>query len=199
MSKPNPKAPQLIADYIFKQSESDQLMLKKLRVIILSVDDRIVEDWKWGAPNFGFKGMICWAVAFKKFVSINFYKGTLIEDKYNLFEEDKTDEKGNRIIKFCSLEEIDDEKLKDYISQAVLLNEKGIQIEKKEIIIDFPEDFQEALNQNQMAKAAFDSFAPSHQRDYIEWITEAKREATRETRITKSLGLLEEGKHRHWK
>jgi hypothetical protein len=49
MSKPNPKASQLIADCISKQSESDQLMLEKLRKIILSVDDRIVEDWKWNA------------------------------------------------------------------------------------------------------------------------------------------------------
>jgi uncharacterized membrane protein YadS len=62
--------------------------------------------------------------------------------------EDQADEKGNRIIKFKSHEEIDAEKLKGYISQAVLINEKGIQIEKKAIIIEIPEGFQEALNQN---------------------------------------------------
>lgn len=199
MSKPNPNAPQLIADYISKQSESDQLMLEKLRSIILSVDDRIVEDWKWDAPNFNYKGLLTWLIAFKQNVGLNFYKGVLIEDTANLFVEDEADEKGNRIIKFTSFDEIDEEKLKVYISQAVLLNEKGIQIEKKVIIIEVPDEFQEALNQNQLAKTAFDSFAPSHQRDYISWITEAKRASTRETRITKTLGLLEEGKHLHWK
>lgn len=199
MSKPNPNAPQLIDEYISKKSEKDQQMLNKLREIILSTDDRIVEDWKWGAPNFNYKGLISWLVAFKKDVGMNFYKGTLIEDKYKLFVEDKTDEKGNRIIKFSSLEEIDEEKIKYYINQAVLLNEKDIKVEKKKVIVEVPDDFQEVLNKNPQAKEAFESFSASHQRDYTEWITEAKREATRENRITKALGLLEEGKHLHWK
>lgn len=199
MSQPNPNAPQLIFDYITKQSEGDQKMLNKLRAIILSTDDRIVEDWKWGAPNFGFKGMICWAVAFKKFVSMNFYKGALIDDKYCLFEEDKADEKGNRIIKFNTLEDIDETKLKYYLKQAVLLNEKDIKVPKKEIIIEIPEDFQKALDAGSKAKANFNGFPPSQQRECLEWFAEAKREATRENRILKALALLNEGKHLHWK
>ena len=40
---------------------------------------------------------------------------------------------------------------------------------------------------------------PSAQRDYLEWIAEAKQEATRDKRIEQAVAWLAEGKSRHWK
>ena len=45
----------------------------------------------------------------------------------------------------------------------------------------------------------FDGFAAGYRREYIEWIAEAKREATRERRIAQAIEWLREGKRRNWK
>ncbi|MCB1566811.1 MAG: YdeI/OmpD-associated family protein, partial [Xanthomonadales bacterium] len=41
--------------------------------------------------------------------------------------------------------------------------------------------------------------APSHQREYVDWITEAKREETRQRRLAQAIEWLAEGKRRNWK
>lgn len=56
-----------------------------------------------------------------------------------------------------------------------------------------------ALKKNAKARKSFDAFAPSKRREYLEWITEAKREETRNQRLATSLQLLTEGKMLHWK
>jgi uncharacterized protein YdeI (YjbR/CyaY-like superfamily) len=65
--------------------------------------------------------------------------------------------------------------------------------------IPMPDDFAAALAANPAAKATLEGFAPSHRREYLEWITEAKREETRSKRIAQALEWLAEGKKRNWK
>jgi uncharacterized protein YdeI (YjbR/CyaY-like superfamily) len=65
--------------------------------------------------------------------------------------------------------------------------------------IPMPDDFAAALAANLAAKATLEGFAPSHRREYLEWITEAKREETRGKRIAQALEWLAEGKKRNWK
>ena len=62
-----------------------------------------------------------------------------------------------------------------------------------------PPDFAKALRGNTRAKAAFDAFSPSHKREYVEWITEAKSDETRRRRMATALEWLSEGKSRNWK
>jgi uncharacterized protein YdeI (YjbR/CyaY-like superfamily) len=62
-----------------------------------------------------------------------------------------------------------------------------------------PEDFQAALRKNPRANAAFQAFSPSHRREYIEWIVEAKRDETRRKRVDTSIQWMAEGKARNWK
>ena len=66
-------------------------------------------------------------------------------------------------------------------------------------VVPMPEDFAAALAANAQARTAFDGFAPSHRREYLEWITEAKRDETRAKRIAQTLEWLAEGKKRNWK
>jgi uncharacterized protein YdeI (YjbR/CyaY-like superfamily) len=49
------------------------------------------------------------------------------------------------------------------------------------------------------ARATYDDLSPSHQRDYLEWVTEAKTDATRDKRIATTIEWLKAGKHRNWK
>ncbi|HUD28418.1 MAG TPA: YdeI/OmpD-associated family protein [Novosphingobium sp.] len=65
--------------------------------------------------------------------------------------------------------------------------------------IPVPDAFAQALRDAPAARATFDGFAPSHRRDYLEWITEAKTEATRDKRIVQSIEWLAQGKRRNWK
>ena len=60
-------------------------------------------------------------------------------------------------------------------------------------------EFAAALAKSPKAKAALDGFPPSAQRDYFEWISEAKQPATRAKRIATAVEWLNEGKRRHWK
>ena len=84
------------------------------------------------------------------------------------------------------------------------LNEKGIKLpakskstEKKEIVV--PDYFEKILAKNKKASATFYAFAYSHRKEYIQWITEAKTEETKNKRIAQAIEMLTEGKSRNWK
>ena len=62
-----------------------------------------------------------------------------------------------------------------------------------------PDDLAAALRAQTGARQAFDAFTPSQQREYIEWIVEAKRAATRDSRIAQAVEWIAEGKSRNWK
>jgi uncharacterized protein YdeI (YjbR/CyaY-like superfamily) len=62
-----------------------------------------------------------------------------------------------------------------------------------------PADFAAALKKNKKAQATFEAFSPSHRREYLEWITDAKQEATRQRRMTTAIEWMSEGKSLNWK
>ena len=62
-----------------------------------------------------------------------------------------------------------------------------------------PPDLAAALKKNAQARATFDGFSPSHKKEYIEWIVEAKRDETRQRRLSQAIEMLAEGKTRNWK
>ena len=68
---------------------------------------------------------------------------------------------------------------------------------KKELVV--PDYFQSVLKKNKKARTTFEAFSYSHQKEYVEWITEAKREETRAARIKTALKWLAQGKARNWK
>jgi uncharacterized protein YdeI (YjbR/CyaY-like superfamily) len=90
------------------------------------------------------------------------------------------------------------------VKKAAALNEAGIKVPgraepKKRAPLPVPDDFGAALKKNAKARKTFENFSPSHRREYIEWITEAKREETRQQRLATSVKWLAEGKARNWK
>ena len=56
-----------------------------------------------------------------------------------------------------------------------------------------------ALKKNKTALATYNAFSPSHKREYVEWLTDAKTEATRDRRLTQAVAWIAEGKARNWK
>jgi len=85
----------------------------------------------------------------------------------------------------------------------VALNEDGVKVQpakkkpKKALVV--PDYFLAALRKNKEALAVFEAFSPSHQREYVEWVTDAKQEATRAKRLAQAIEWMAEGKSRHWK
>ena len=96
-----------------------------------------------------------------------------------------------------------DKTMLGYIKEAVRLNEEGIKVPKlkpkakKELVV--PDYFTSALRKNKKALATFDNFTYSHKKEYLEWITEAKREETRTQRLETAVAWLAQGKPRNWK
>lgn len=93
--------------------------------------------------------------------------------------------------------------MRDYIRRAMALNESGTTVKrdrkapKKPIPVQA--DFSAAVKKNRKAQATFEGFSPSHRREYLEWITEAKSEDTRKRRLDQAIQWLAEGKPRNWK
>ena len=90
-----------------------------------------------------------------------------------------------------------------YIKAAMELNDAGVKsperVKKPPKPVIVPDDLAARLKSNKKAQATFEGFSPSHKREYIEWITEAKTEATRTKRLETTIEWLAEGKPRNWK
>jgi uncharacterized protein YdeI (YjbR/CyaY-like superfamily) len=161
---------------------------------------QVQETMKWSMPHFDYKGVMCGMAAFKEHCAFGFWKADLILDRSETAEKSGMGSFG--CIK--SLNDLPNEKtLIGYVKKAAALNEAGIKAPgrtqpKKRAAIPLPGYFAAALKKNAKARRTFESFPPSHRREYLEWITEAKREETRKGRLAKTLQLLAQGKSRNW-
>jgi uncharacterized protein YdeI (YjbR/CyaY-like superfamily) len=89
------------------------------------------------------------------------------------------------------------------IKKAMALNDAGIKVQRTKgpakKPLPTPPDLARALKANRAAQKAFDGFSPSARRDYVEWLLEAKTEATRSRRLETAVEWISEGKTRNWK
>ena len=95
-----------------------------------------------------------------------------------------------------------DKVLIGYIQAARKFHDAGLSVQPKpkpKPALPVPADLAAALKRSKKAAAAWADFSPSCRREYIEWITEAKRPETRETRVLTTLEWVAEGKKRNWK
>ena len=193
-----------IDDYIAKSENFAKPILKYLRDIVHRACPDINETMKWSFPHFDYKGMMCGMASFKEHCTFGFWKASLMKDNHKVFIKGEDAGMGN----FGKIKDIQDlppaKILIEYINEAMRLNDEGINIikkpkikEYKEIIV--PDYFLKALSKNKIALKTFEEFSYSHKKEYIEWITEAKREETRNTRINTAIEWMSEGKARNWK
>lgn len=197
MSKVDPEAGKKIDDYIQTAPEYAHPILTKLRQIVHDADPEILEDWKWG-PNFNHNGMVCGFGAGKSYVKFTFFQGALIEDKYNIFLS--SDNKKTRSINIHNVSEINAEAITEYIKLSVENNigEKKVKIKPLKDV-EIPQEVLDVLDKSTKAKKFFEGLANSYKKEYIEWITSAKREATREKRKLELIEKLEAGERLHEK
>jgi uncharacterized protein YdeI (YjbR/CyaY-like superfamily) len=187
--------------YIAKSADFAKPILKYLRKIVQAGCPEVEETMKWSMPHFDYKGVMCGMAAFKQHCVFGFWKESLI------FDRDKAAEKTAMGNFGCirSLGDLPPEKtLIQYVKKAAALNEAGIKVPgrtqpKKKEPLSVPDYFSAALKKNAKARKTFEDFPPGKRREYVDWVTGAKREATRNERLATSIKWLAEGKPRHWK
>ncbi len=194
----HPKARQEIDTYIASLDGFAKPVCRKLRELIHKADPDIVEDWKWG-PNFNHDGMVCGFGAFKAHVSFAFFQGAAMKDPKKLLIACSEDNARNRTMKFSSVDDIDERAIVAYVKEAVALNVKGIKAPARRAAIPMQPDLKKALAGNAKARAFWDGLTPGYQRDYLDWVTQAKQEATRKERVATTVQWCSKGRTRNWK
>jgi uncharacterized protein YdeI (YjbR/CyaY-like superfamily) len=187
--------------YIARAGDFARPILEYIRAVVHAACPDVEETMKWSFPHFDYRGMMCSMAAFKEHCSFGFWKASLILDKEPV-ESEKGMGQFGRITKLSDLPS--KKVLTGYIKKAMKLNEDGVKAasrtrsaKPKDVVV--PEDLAKMLQQNDKARAAFEKFSPSHKREYVEWITEAKTQATRSKRLETTIEWLAEGKARNWK
>lgn len=188
--------------YILKSADFAIPILTHLRELVHVACPEVVETMKWSFPVFEHKGIMCNMAAFKQHCTFGFWKASLMKDK-TLVKNAASESAMGHLGKIFSLADLPADKvIIAYIKEAAKLNETGAKVvkkkpDKKEVLP--PPYFVKALKTNKAALKTFETFSYSNRKEYIEWITEAKTEATRDRRIETALEWLAEGKIRNWK
>jgi uncharacterized protein YdeI (YjbR/CyaY-like superfamily) len=185
--------------YIASAQPFARPILEKMRERVHAVVPEAEETLKWSMPAYTIGGKILLiTAAFKAHAALNFWRGQELRgDKAN----------AEAMGQFGKLESVadlpSDAELDRLIGEAAEVA-KSAPAPRKTKHAPKPApgmhpQFAAALAKAPKARAALDSFPPSAQRDYLEWISEAKQDSTRAKRIAKAVEWLSEGKRRHWK
>lgn len=198
MGKKDPR----IDAYIKKAAPFAQPILTHLRDIVHGACPDVEETMKWSFPHFMYEGMLAGMASFKEHATFGFWKGGLIIDK----ETSRSAEAMGQFGRITAITDLPPKTIiAGYVKQAMVLNEHGIKVPKAKQKtaprrpLPVPPALAAALNRNAMALKHFEAFVPSARYEYIEWITEAKTDATRDRRVKTSIAQLAKGKQRHWK
>jgi len=182
-------------DAYIANNEKWQASLEFLRELILSTG--LQETIKWMFPTYTLKGKNIVALcAFKGYCGIWFFQGGTLKDDLKVLnnaQEGKT--KAMRQWRFTAIEEIEEEAVLRYIEEAIQNQKDGNIIKvsrtKKPLII--PPELQTALNNNSLLATHFEAFSLTNKRDFADYISTAKRAATKEKRMAKIIPMILQG------
>jgi uncharacterized protein YdeI (YjbR/CyaY-like superfamily) len=182
--------------YIRRAQPFARPILNHLRKLVHIACPDVEETIKWRSPFFERKGIICFMASFKEHAVFGFWKGALLFGKGN---------KGamGHFGRITSLKDLArDKELVGYIGKAAELNERGIQKKRTRRgaqRVSVPADLKAALAKNAKALKTFENFSYSHKKEYVDWITHAKRDETRKRRLKTAIQWLNKGKAQNWK
>lgn len=186
--------------YIASSAEFARPILAHLREVVHAACPDVEETVKWNAPHFTYKGLLCNMAAFKQHCSFGFWKGALV-----VAHGERSAGALGQCGRITKLADLPPRKvLAGYIKTAMALNESGARAParatpQKASAAAVPDDLAALLDADPQAGAAFETFSPSHRREYIAWINEAKTDATRKRRLETAVAWMAEGKPRNWK
>jgi len=184
--------------YIENAAEFAQPVLRFLRETVHAACPEVEETLKWGMPAFMYHGLLCSMAAFKQHATFGFWKGALIVP-----DADHAAAMG-QFGRITHCRDLPTRKqIIALIRTAMKLNVDGVKparakpAARSPVVV--PDDLAAALKKHRKAASAFEAFSPSQRREYIEWLTEAKRADTRARRLAQAIEWIGEGKTRNWK
>ncbi|MGA7242231.1 MAG: YdeI/OmpD-associated family protein [Terracidiphilus sp.] len=195
--------------YIAKSRPFAQPILFEIREVVHKACPGVVETMKWSRPFFEYKGAILGNMsAFNEHCSFGFWGeeiSAVLRDKKAL----KTGAMGS-LGRLTRVEDLPSKKdMLNILRQAVGFIDKGeytspIAARHKVVkapapAAEAPPEFTKAIKANKKAAAVFAAFSPSCKKEYVQWITDAKRVETRDKRIETAIEWISEGKQRNWK
>ena len=164
----------------------------------LALKTGMEETFKWAFPTYTWQNKNVIAVCrFKNHFGIWFYKGVFLKDPYKILEnaqEGKT--QAMRHWKFNSIDAIEPKKVLAYITEALENEKKGIKLAPKKKAptkVVVPQLLNDAFAKNKETHKAFEKLSPSKRRDYADYISNAKQEKTKLSRLEKILPMIAEG------
>ena len=187
--------------YIARSAEFARPILTHLREAVHAGCPGAEETIKWGMPHFTYKGLLCGMAAFKRHVAFGFWRGREVVGSAN----DRNSEAMGNFGRISTMSDLPSKRvLIGYVRKAAALKDAGpaarpSRKRKPRPPARVPADLAAALKKNARARRTFENFSPSHRREYIEWITEAKQAETRSRRLAQAIEWLAEGKSRNWK
>ncbi|MCP3977820.1 MAG: hypothetical protein GY716_00625 [bacterium] len=169
--------------------------LKQLRKILRSTD--LEETVKWSAPCYTFGGKnVVGMGAYKSYFGLWFFQGAQLADRDEvLINAQAGRTKAMRQWRFESKNEIDARRIKAYVEEAIGVEAEGraIKPERNKLLVLAPE-IEQALKRDAKARASFRALTPGRQREYSDYVAEAKRDETRRRRLDKILPLIRAGR-----
>ena len=189
-----------VDDYIEKSAPFARPILRRIRSAVHAGCPDVEETMKWSFPHFMHHGILCSMASFKAHCAFGFQK-----------EEMMTGTNGPGGVttpQFGRVTSVKDlpprATFLRLVREAAKLNEDGAKPPSRPALdksrtVRAPADLLADLKNNAPARAAYDEMSPSHKREYIEWITEAKRNETRKQRVATAVEWMAEGRIRNWK
>jgi uncharacterized protein YdeI (YjbR/CyaY-like superfamily) len=190
--------------YIAKQQPFAKPILTHIRSLIHKGCPDCEETLKWGMPSFMYNGKIlAGTAAFKEHAVFGFWNQELMSDPHGLFKAPDT--AMGSLGRLTNLKDLPSDRIiLSYIKESMRVIDSGAKRvpkhppkERKALVI--PDYLTKALKANAAARKHFEAFSPSKKKEYVEWLTEAKSEATREKRLEQAIEWIAEGKGRNWK
>lgn len=187
--------------YISKLDPAIAPIVRTVRSVAFEACPMLEEALKWGMPTLSHHGIVAQIAGFKQHARLAFWKGSLLESEWLELAGDA------RVMGIRRMEKPEDippeEVLVDLFVRAVDLNVRGIKPDAlrthKRAPLEAPDWFVAALQAAPPALSVFEAMPPSHKREYIEWLVDAKRDETRLRRLKQAVEWIGEGKQRNWK
>lgn len=195
MPTPDPR----IDAYLDAAAPFARPLLATLRERVHAAGMGLEETIKWGAPTFTHRGrLVCTIAGFKQHVALAFHHGGRV-----VGEAARAGAMG-QFGRITSAGELPDTAtVAACVRAACALIDAGTTRPRTPAVAkplpELPDDFAAAIAAVPAARATFDAFPPGERREYVAWIVEARREATRASRIAQAVEWLAEGKRRNWK
>lgn len=168
-------------------------ILDELRAVLSEFG--LTEELKWGMPCYTLNGKnILMMAAFKDYCSLSFFKGAMLKDPDNILVKPGENSQAFRYLKFTDPKSVQKNIIKNFIQEAIELEQQGKKITFNKSVEPYPEELITVFEKDPSYKNSFQALTPGRQRGYLLYFSNAVQSTTKTSRILKYRNKILEGK-----